>query len=130
MWQRIAAFLVGILFAVNTLAQLPAQKDEANGVTIAVTPVNLAPAAKTWDFTIAFDTHSGSLSDDVAKSAVLADDSGKEFKPLGWAGAAPGGHHRQGVLKFAPISPRPQAIELRITRSSEQTPRRFRWNLN
>ena len=30
---------------------------------------------------------------------------------------APGGHHREGILRFKPVIPLPVAIELRITRS-------------
>jgi hypothetical protein len=60
------------------------------------------------------------------KSAVLWVD-GREVAPAGWSGAAPGGHHREGVLKFpAPAQP-PVAVELRIQRDGEPSPRVFRW---
>ena len=99
-----------LLFALDAGAQLAAQTDATNGVTVAVTPGNLGIDAKVWDFTIALDTHSQVLSDDLTESAVLVDDKGNTFKPLGWAGTAPGGHHRSGVIKFAPVLPRPQVI--------------------
>ena len=49
--------------------------------------------------------------------------------PLGWDGAAPGGRHRAGVLRFGAILPRPQWIELRISRPGEPQARSFRWKL-
>jgi hypothetical protein len=110
-------------------AELPTRKDSSNGVTVAVTPVNLAPGAKTWDFSVVLDTHTQDLSDDLAKSAVLVDERGNESKPLAWDGAAPGGHHRRGVLKFRPLEPRPKTVELRLTRPREGKPRIYRWSL-
>lgn len=129
MRYRILFFAAGVLFALNAAAQLATQKDSANGVTVAVTPGNLAADAKTWDFAVVFDTHSQDLSDDVARSAILLDDKGNEFKAVAWEGAAPGGHHRAGVLKFNAVSPQPLAVELRMTRPSEAKPRTFRWEL-
>lgn len=129
MWYRIFPFALAVLISANALAQLAAQKDSANGVTVAVTPGNLAAGTKVWDFAIVFDTHSQDLSDDVVGGAALVDNQGNEFRPLGWEGAAPGGHHREGVLKFAAITPRPQAVELRIARPGEAKPRSFRWDL-
>ena len=49
--------------------------------------------------------------------------------PAVWEGDPPGGHHRKGVLKFDAVNPRPQDIELRITRAGEPKPRSFRWQL-
>jgi hypothetical protein len=110
-------------------AQFATQKSSANGVTVAVTPMNLGADAKTWDFTVVLDTHTQDLADDLVKSAVLLDDKGNQFKALAWEGAGPGGHHRKGVLKFNPVAPPPQAIELRISRPGEAKARIFRWGL-
>ena len=126
---RLWLLLLGLFFALQAAAQPATQKNAANGVTIAVTPGNLAQGAKTWDFTVVLDTHSQDLSDDLAATAVLSDGKGKEFKPTAWEGAAPGRHHRKGILKFAPISPRPDSLELRIARAGEAAPRVFRWQL-
>jgi hypothetical protein len=110
-------------------AQFATQKSSANGVTVAVTPMNLGADAKTWDFTVVLDTHTQDLADDLVKSAVLLDDKGNQFKALAWEGAGPGGHHRKGVLKFNPVAPPPQAIERRISRPGEAKARIFRWGL-
>jgi hypothetical protein len=109
---------------------LAAQKSVERGVTVSVRPLDLSAAAKRWAFEIVFDTHSAELSDDLAKVATLVDDRGAEHRPASWQGDPPGGHHRKGVLDFAPVAPRPEAVELRIQRPGEPAPRAFRWRLN
>ena len=121
-------FAVSAAFPVAS-AELAAQKSSERGVTVAATPQDLSSNAKTWDFKIVLDTHSGDLSDDLLKTAVLLDGTGTQHVPVAWDGAAPGGHHREGVLRFKAVSPQPQAIELRIARPGESGPRSFRWQL-
>jgi hypothetical protein len=127
--RLIFSLFVLFLAAGAAHAQFATQKSSANGVTLAVTPINLAAGAKSWDFSVVFDTHTQDLSDDLLKAARLRDDKGNEFAPLAWDGAGPGGHHRKGVLKFNPVAPAPQALELRLSRPGEATARIFRWEL-
>jgi hypothetical protein len=132
MLQRISlilAFILAAAAATPAAAQLASQKTVERGVTVAVTPKNVSADAKTWDFAVVLDTHSGELNDDLVKTATLLDDKGGRYVPLKWDGAGPGSHHREGVLRFNPISPRPQSIELRIQRPGEPNPRSFRWQL-
>jgi hypothetical protein len=133
MRSRLTAFIPGllaVLLAAGALAaELRAQRSSTGGVTVEVTPQNLSAGARSWDFKIVLDTHSADLSDDLVKTAVLLDGTGGKYAPVAWDGAAPGGHHREGVLRFKPLAPQPQAIELRISRPSEPTPRSFRWQL-
>jgi hypothetical protein len=110
-------------------AELGVQKSTNRGVTITVTPQNLSRGAKTWDFKVVLDTHSAELSDDLVKTTVLLDGTGGRYAPVAWDGAAPGGHHREGVLRFKPLAAQPQAIELQIMRPGESAPRLFRWQL-
>ena len=126
-----AACAVAISFAVAPAsgAELNAQKSTERGVTVLVTPVSLARSASTWDFKVVFDTHSEELSDDVQRTAVLLAPNGATYKPMAWEGAPPGGHHREGLLRFAVIEPSPASIELQIQRPIESTPRSFRWQL-
>ena len=127
-YSRLIALTVALV-AHEAGAQLPAQKSSANGVTVTVTPGDLGPAARTWDFAVVLDTHTQDLADDLTKTAVLMDDKSNAYKALAWDGAAPGGHHRKGVLRFPAIVPRPTAVELRMTRVGEAKPRVFRWDL-
>lgn len=124
-------FVFAAVVALPVAAAEPgAQKSTDRGVTVFATPQNLSSDVKTWDFKIVLDTHSADLSDDLTKTAVLLDATGTKHVPIGWEGAGPGGHHREGVLRFKPISPQPQTIELRIMRDGEGVPRSFRWQLN
>ena len=109
-------------------ADLDPQKSSDHGVTIAVTPQTLSSDARTWYFKIVLYTHSADLNDDLVKSAVLIG-SGAKHVPVAWDRAGPGGHHREGVLRFSPLPGQPRAIELQITRSGEPAPRSFRWQL-
>lgn len=120
-----AALGASLVFGV----ELPARTSADNGVTVSVTPVNVGPEAKVWDFRIVFDTHSQDLSDDLATAAVLIDGRGSEARAIAWEGAQPGGHHREGVLRFGAMQPQPAAIELRLRRAGEKEPRSFRWDL-
>jgi hypothetical protein len=133
MRPRLSLLIAGIvitLFAAGVFAaELADQRSSAGGVTVAVTPQNLAASAKSWDFKVVLDTHAGDLNDDLVKTATLLDGKGGRYVPIQWEGAGPGGHHREGVLKFKPVSPTPAAIELQIKRVGEANPRSFRWQL-
>lgn len=122
------ALVTGLLIAsgANAASALPAQSSTAAGVTVKATPRALPGGA--WEFEIVFDTHTQELKDDLAKSASLVA-GGKTLAPAAWQGDPPGGHHREGVLKFNAVDPRPQEIELRIIRPGEPKPRSFRWQL-
>lgn len=103
------------------------QSSSERGVTVKVTPTSTGASGGRWEFAIVLDTHSADLSDDLTQSATLATDDGRALKPVNWVGAAPGGHHREGVLAFDVPAPRPGAVELRIMRPGESAPRIFRW---
>ena len=103
------------------------QSSNEQGVTVKVTAKSPEPAGSRWEFAVVLDTHSADLGDDLSQSATLTTDDGRIFKPVGWFGAPPGGHHREGVLVFNVPAPRPGAIELRIDRPGESAPRAFRW---
>ena len=122
-------FIIGLFFAAAYGAPLDPQKSSAGGVTVVVTPKAITADAKTWDFNVVLDTHTQDLSDDFAKTTVLIDDRGVEYRPVAWEGAAPGGHHRSGVLKFTAGDRIPQSLEMRMNRPGEAKPRSFRWQL-
>ncbi|WP_140634042.1 hypothetical protein [Methylibium rhizosphaerae] len=109
-------------------AQAPAaQSSSERGVTVKVTPKAIGPGASEWEFAVVLDTHSADLSDDLVSTAVLVVD-GTEVRPVAWTGAAPGGHHREGTLRFPAVPQAPQVIELRIQRPGEASARVFRWD--
>lgn len=118
-----AATVPGLAAAAPALAPVTSS---AAAVTVKVTPRALGA---TWDFEVVFDTHSQDLTDDLLKTAVLVGPDGSEVRPIEWKGAAPGGHHRTGVLRFAAPNPAPAAVVLRIARPGEPKPRVFQWKL-
>ncbi len=125
-------FVFAALIAVSAATAAADFKEistQSGGVTVRAKPAALAGDAKAWTFEIRLDTHSQDLSDDLVRASVLVDEAGKQYAALGWDGMPPGGHHRKGVLSFAPIKPPPVAIELQIQRAGEAAPRRFRWPL-
>lgn len=105
----------------------PTLSSSQSGVTIKVTPKSLK--ADDWEFDVVFDTHTQELKDDLLTSAVLVDPAGAQISPVEWKGAPPGGHHREGVLRFNAPMGAPTEFELRFTRPGEQKPRSFKWAL-
>lgn len=108
---------------------LATRTSSERGVSIKVTPQSPGAQDGRWEFSIVLDTHSADLNDDLTRSAALSTGDGRRFKPLRWTGAAPGGHHRAGVLAFEVPAPPPAALELQIVRAGESAPRTFRWQL-
>jgi hypothetical protein len=123
----LAAMAAGAISTSNAAeAGLAPQTSDERGVKVTVTPQALAQA--TWNFEVTLETHTQNLSDDLSRSASLVAE-GKQYSPLGWQGAAPGGHHRKGLLRFKAIVPQPGLIELRIRLAGETSPRSFKWIL-
>lgn len=111
-------------------AELGPRSSSASGVTVKVTPKDVSPQATVWTFAVVLDTHSQDLRDDLAKSAAILDARGGRHAPLAWEGAPPGGHHREGLLRFKGLGAQGSALELQIQRAGEQAPRVFRWKLD
>ena len=102
--------------------------DDQASVTVTVTPTLLSEESREWKFDITLSTHSVELDQDMTEIAILTDDSGKEYGPVRWEGAEPGGHHREGILFFTPITPYPQHLKLNI-RDVGGVQRLFSWTL-
>ena len=103
--------------------------EEEVSVTVVVTPLDLSPQSAEWKFDVGINTHSVELDQDMTKIAVLTDNQGKEYKPVAWDGAAPGGHHREGVLVFRAVSPTPRSVELTIKDIGGSPERACKWDL-
>lgn len=107
---------------------LAAQTSRRGGVTVSVTPKDVAAGAPRWDFEVVFDTHSVDLNHDLVKSAALIDAAGDRHAPLAWDGDPPGGHHRKGVLRFKPLG---AVDEITLQIRDVGVPERvFRWPSN
>ncbi|MBI5462998.1 MAG: hypothetical protein HY941_12505 [Gammaproteobacteria bacterium] len=110
-------------------ADLETQTNREGSVTVKVTPRNISPQAKRWDFEIVFDTHVAALDQDMRRAAVLVDGSGTAQPPLAWEGDPPGGHHRKGILHFQPLPGSAEFLELRISGIGGVDERVFRWRM-
>ncbi len=98
------------------------------GIKVTATLQRTLNSAQIWDIEVTLETHTKTLNDDLAKAAVLAAD-GKQYLPLAWEGAVPGGHHRKGMLRFKAILPQPASVELQIRLAGDPAPRSFKWLL-
>ncbi len=116
--------------AVQNEIILEPKMDETGAVAIAVAPKGIFESSESWDFEISLNTHSIELSEDMVKVATLftqITQNGEEYRAIEWEGSPPGGHHREGSLKFRPISPMPASIALEIYINGER--KNFEWAL-
>ena len=126
----LVAITAGAISTANAAAPgLAPQTSDERGVKVTVTPQECSLDATTWDFEVTLETHTQNLGDDLTRSALLIA-GGTKYIPLDWKGAAPGGHHRKGVLRFKAIVPQPGSIELQIRLAGDISPRSFKWVLN
>ena len=102
--------------------------DDQASVNVVVTPLDLSQQSSEWKFDVGMNTHSVELDQDMTKSAVLVDEQGKEYASIKWDGPV-GGHHREGTLSFAPITPYPQHLTMKI-KGVGGVDRSFSWTLN
>ena len=122
------AFMHNGLIANSYAAEIAPKISNERGVKVTATLQAFPADAKTWNIEVTFETHTQDLSDDFAKSSTLIAD-GKQYLPLSWEGAPPGGHHRKGLLRFKAVVPQPQSVELQIRLSGDTSPRHFKWLL-
>lgn len=92
-------------------AGLSRVKESAGAVEITLTPTRLDNDGAA--FVIVFDTHAGELDLDVAANATLTV-NGIAWSDSTWSGAKPGGHHREGTLRFTAAGPATGTARLEI----------------
>lgn len=137
------AVVVAVFLIVNSMFQNENSIQDANGkasdlqknfesqtnsegaVIVTVLPKTVSESG--WEFEITLDTHSGVLDADIVAAAVVVDDAGKEYAPLAWEGDSPGGHHREGILKFEALAQKPETIKLVIRGIGGINERIFIW---
>lgn len=125
----IAAMFAGVASMGHAAEKgLASQVSNEREIKVTVTPGNITREVQTWDFEVTLETHTQTLNDDLAKSSMLIA-GGKQYLPLSWEGAPPGGHHRKGKLRFKAIVPPPQSLELQIRLAADPAPRSFKWLL-
>jgi hypothetical protein len=96
----------------DTTTGLPERTVQAGEVEISLTPLTLDASGAVFQVTL--DTHSGALDLDLASSARLRVDD-RAGDGATWDEQGPGGHHREGTLRFTTPVPAGANVELRIT---------------
>ena len=85
-----------------TPASFPTRTIDVGGVTLKAEPQRID--ARGALFKLVFDTHSVELNQDLTSQAVLIVD-GTKWPVERWSGDGPGGHHREGELRFTASGP-------------------------
>lgn len=108
----------------TSAAGLARKTVEAGEVTVKITPERIDSDGAA--FAVVLDTHSVELDLDVAVNAGFVVD-GTTWTDATWDGAGPGGHHREGTLRFTAAGQATGTAELTIDGLPE--PVRTTWNL-
>lgn len=107
---------------------MESQTVEGGSVTVQVTPLTIKMGAP-LEFDIAMNTHSVDLAADLMKAVVLRDDSGIEYTPIAWNGPSGGGHHREGKIKFAPLTLKTKSLTLVVKNIAGMPERVYKWDV-
>ncbi len=91
---------------------LGTRRVQAGAVEVSMTALALDRSGA--QFRLALDTHRVPLEVDLASTSQLRID-GRPAGGATWTGPGPGGHHREGTLRFATSVPAGATVELRVT---------------
>lgn len=123
-------YIIGIVIVVLAGAAFfltrPAFKtetDKSGEVTVKVVPQFDTEIA----FKISMTAHSGELSADMMRVAVFEDENGTVHLPGRWEGDPPGGHHREGILRFGTFTPKPKKVDFTLLGIGTVKERKFSW---
>ncbi|MGE0308046.1 MAG: hypothetical protein AB7N61_07255 [Acidimicrobiia bacterium] len=98
-----------------SVSGLPTRTVQIAGVTVKVEPEQLDAAGAS--FVITLDSHTVDLSADLAGATLTVGEA--DWPVVGWTGDGPGGHHREGSLRFTPTGSATGTALLVITGFSE-----------
>ncbi len=96
----------------TTAPNLPERTVQAGAVEVTLTPLTLDTSGAV--FRVELETHSVPLDLDMAASARMRVND-TIVDGASWDGSGPGGHHREGTLRFTTPVPTGADVELRIT---------------
>ncbi|MEM2237815.1 MAG: hypothetical protein QXR26_07125 [Candidatus Caldarchaeum sp.] len=110
-WSIVTSPRTAGVESVTGVITLSSVVNDANGLVVEVMPLPLS-FGQDINFRVKMDTHVGDLDFDLTEVAYLEDSNGQMYLPKGWSGSPPGGHHREGILSFPPLSGKPRSIKL------------------
>ena len=133
---RIAMTIIGLIVSIVLLAGcgqsgsalsstgFASRTMTVGSVEVTIEPLRLDDTGA--NFRVKLDTHSGDLGLDLAQAARLEVD-GTDWGGASWVGDPPGGHHRQGELRF--VSGGPARGEVRLTIAGLPQPVLATWKM-
>lgn len=101
------------------------QTNKSGEVTVKVIPQFETEIA----FKISMTAPAGELSEDMMRSGVFEDEDGTVHLPTSWNGDPIGGHHREGVLHFGTLSPKPKKVDFILLNIGAIPERGFSWTV-
>lgn len=104
--------------------RLPTRTIEVNGITVETSPRRVDDRGAVISITL--DTHSGDLGVDLRKRSTLTVD-GTPWPVVAYGGDGPGGHHREGTLRFRSRGPATGSMRLVIKGLGDTA--KFSWRL-
>ncbi|KKQ45277.1 MAG: hypothetical protein US63_C0019G0008 [Candidatus Moranbacteria bacterium GW2011_GWC2_37_8] len=112
-------------------SEFQTQENNEGLIKIKVVPKSsLNQEESQWKFEVILDSHALEIMNDMSKDSVLVDDKGNVYRSITWEGDAPGGHHREGILVFDSIAPKPNSITLQIKNVGDVENRDFSWKID
>jgi len=102
----------------GTSAGLGTRTVQAGTVEVRMTALTLDATGAV--FRVEFTTHTGSVDLDPATASQLRVND-HTVQGATWTGSGPGGHHRDGTLRFTTTVPAGAGVELRITGLPQDT---------
>ena len=115
--------LAGTASAGAVARRLPTKTAEVSGITIEASPGRVDDRGAMISITL--DTHSGDLDVDLRHSKLTVD--GTPWPTATYRGDGPGGHHREGTLRFRSGGPATGSMRLVVKGLGEDV--KFSWRL-
>ena len=129
-WRRVglAVAVLGLASGANAQNALT-QRDGRGPVTVVVTLAAPPQVGMPIRATVVLDTHAVALDGVSFEQAVaLRTPEGADVVPVGLEGATGGGHHRQAVVIFPPVT-QPGTVRILVKNVGGVAERSFAWEL-
>jgi hypothetical protein len=114
----------GTASASGSERRLPTKTAEVNEITVEVSPRRVDDRGAV--ISVILDTHSGDLEIDLEQQSTLTV-GGEAWPAVSYRGDGPGGHHREGTLRFDSGGPATGSVRLVIKGLGSTV--KFSWRL-
>ncbi len=121
----VATLLVLSAGPASAARSFPTKTVDVDGVTVEASPLRVNPRGAS--IAIVLDTHEGELDARLGQQSTLTID-GTAWPVVAYKGDPPGGHHREGTLRFR--SAGPVAGSMRLVITGLGGPVKFAWRVS